>query len=97
MDLKKETKEYLNYVRKHPCFVCADSHVDLDHLQILGMGGKGSRKGTHSGTIIDFSCVPLCRPHHIERHSLGIRRFNEKYNVDLWKEAFMLLRSWYVE
>ena len=97
MDLKKETKEYLKHVRKHPCFVCSETNVDCDHLQIRGMGGKGSRKGAHSGTIIDFSCVPLCRLHHTERHSLGIRRFNEKYNVDLWKEALMLLRSWYVE
>ena len=76
--------------------VCGESNVDCDHLQIRGMGGKG-RKGTHSGTIVDFSCVPLCRLHHTERHSYGIRRFNKEYNTDLWKEAFMLLRSWYVE
>ena len=96
MDLKKETKEYLSYIRKHPCLVCGESNVDCDHLQIRGMGGRG-RKGTHSGTIIDFSCVPLCREHHTQRHSIGIKAFGIYHKIDLWKEAFLLLRGWYVE
>ena len=97
MDLNKETKEYLKFVRKHPCCVCGESNVDADHLQVRGMGGKGRRKGTHTGTLTDFSCVPLCRLHHTQRHSIGVKAFEIHFRVNLWKEAFMILRSWYAE
>ncbi len=95
MDLKKETKEYLSFVRSHPCLVCNESSVDADHLQARGMGGR-KNKGTHTGSLIDFSTVPLCRIHHTERHSIGTTKFQEKYNINLWREAFMLIRDWYV-
>jgi len=97
MDIKKETKEYLNFVRSHPCMVCSEARVDADHLQARGIGGASKHKGTHTGTLLDFSVVPLCRIHHTERHSIGTKSFQEKYKVSLWREAFMLLRSWYVE
>lgn len=97
MELIKETREYLKFVRSHPCLVCCETQVDADHLQARGFGGVSKRKGTHTGTLIDFSVVPLCRLHHTERHSIGAKSFQNKYNISLWKEAFMLLRSWYVE
>jgi hypothetical protein len=97
MNIKKETKEYLDYVRTHPCVVCSANPVDADHLQHRGMGGMGSKGKTHTGTIVDFACVPLCREHHSIRHSMTLRDFESKFRVNLWKEAFMLIRSWYVE
>ena len=97
MNLKKETKDYLGYVRSNLCICCGATPVDADHLQARGMGGKGSKGRTHTGTLQDFSCVPLCRLHHTERHSLSNRDFEDKYKVNLWKEAFLLLRSWFAE
>ena len=97
MNLEKETKEYLAFVRSHPCVVCCQRPVDADHLQTRGSGGVGRKGRTHTGTIVDFACVPLCRIHHSERHSFALRDFEKKHKVNLWKEAFMLLRSWYVE
>ena len=97
MDLKKETKEYLKYVKSHPCTLCGATQVDADHLIHRGMGGVGAKGKTHTGTLQDFTCVPLCRQHHTERHSLGIKGFDSKYKINLWKEAFLLLRSFYVE
>ena len=85
--------EYLAYVRNQPCAV---SHItmqcfgdtDPDHLKTRGSGGS------------DLTCVPLCRRHHSERHAIGSRRFEQKYNIDFqeinlhclieWMEAFIL-------
>jgi len=71
--------------------VCGRSPVDPDHLEHLGMGGA------NKGGLKDYSCVSLCRQHHSERHDLGLRRFEEKHNVNLWKEAFYLLRGYFAE
>lgn len=94
MDLKQETKEYLQYIRSHPCLICGQIGVDADHLDTRGMGG-GGKKGTHTGTMKDFSCIPLCRLHHTERHSYTLEKFQDKYNINLWKEAFKAIRDWY--
>ena len=86
MNLEKETKDYLSFVRKHPCIVCFEPHVDADHLQVRGMGGIGRKKGrTHTGTIADFACVPLCRLHHTERHSHTLRDFEKKHKVNCYE------------
>ena len=71
--------------------MCGRSPVDPDHLEHLGMGGA------NKGGLKDYSCVSLCRQHHSERHDLGLRRFEEKHNVNLWKEAFYLLRGYFAE
>ena len=96
MNIKKETKEYLSYVRSNVCLVCGATQVDADHLKARGMGG-GAKRGTHTGTLQDFTCVPLCRLHHTERHSLGLKGFQDKYKINLWKDAFLLLRNWFTE
>ena len=90
------TKEYIKYIKSQPCLVCGNSPVDPDHLETRGMGGKG-KKGTITGHIIDFTTIPLCRTHHTERHSHGTKDMNSKYRIDLWKEAFKLLRRYFVE
>ncbi len=84
-------KDYLKYIKSKNCLVCGVSPVDPDHLEHLGMGGA------NKGGLKDYSCVSLCRQHHSERHDLGLRRFEEKHNVNLWKEAFYLLRGYFAE
>jgi len=98
MDLVKETKEYLKYVRKHPCSVAGCTNigqVEADHLEARGMGGR-KRKGTHTGTLVDFTCVPLCRSHHTERHSKTLRDFEDKHKINLWKVNSKMVRDFYV-
>ena len=82
-----------SFVRSNGCIVCGSFGVDADHLKARGMGGSGVKGRTHSGTLQDFSCVPLCRMHHTERHSLSNRDFEDKYRVNLWEEAFSLVRD----
>ena len=83
----KDGKGYIDYVRKTPCFICGRMGVDADHLSTIGMGGD--REGV---SINDFTCIPLCREHHSERHS-NHSKFEEKYKINLWKELFFLFRG----
>ena len=85
-----DSKDYIKYIKTHFCLICASSPVDPDHLETIGMGGNRKSK-----TIKDFSCVPLCRQHHTERHRIGTKQFEAKYNINLFKEAFYLLRKYF--
>ena len=84
--------EYLKYVRKQPCAICMQKPVDADHLETIGMGGNRRKRSPK-----DLSCIPLCRKHHTERHQIGNHSFEQKYIVDLWREAFNLLRRFILE
>ena len=83
------SKDYIKYIKSLHCLICGITPVDPDHLEHLGMGGANK-----SG-LKDFSCINLCRVHHRERHDLGTDRFEKKYNINLWKEAFNLLRRYF--
>ena len=93
---KADTERYIRFIRSISCIVCGGSPVDPDHLQHRGMGGAG-KGGTATGTVLDYSCIPLCRVHHSERHSLGINGFEKKYRLNLWREAFTLLRRYFLK
>lgn len=86
------SKDYLKFIKSHFCMICGKSPVDADHLEHIGMGGN--RK---INTIKDFSCVPLCRQHHTERHNLGSYQFEDKHSINLWKEAFHLIRKYFTK
>ena len=87
---KLSSKKYLDYIRRQFCLVCGITPCDPDHLEARGMGGANK-----SG-FKDYSCIPLCRKHHTERHQLGNQKFEYKYNINLWKDAFNLLRRFFV-
>ena len=77
--------EHLAKVRKMPCLVCGHE-ASPHHLKTVGLGRNRKRELIEHKTVI-----PLCTIHHTEIHQIGIRRFNEKYNIDCWREAFRLV------
>ena len=81
-------KEYIEYIKHKPCSICFKTPVDAHHLEAIGMG---SNREKH--TQKDLTCVPLCREHHSEYHNIGFKGIFSKYNINLWEEAFNLLRS----
>ena len=85
------SKNYIKYIKKQPCIVCGSMPCDPDHLEARGMGGA-NRDGYK-----DYSCVPLCRIHHTERHQIGNKRFEDKYILNLWYDAFNLLRRYFIK
>ena len=91
-DVSVNTKDYLKYIKSKHCLVCGSSPVDADHQDTIGMGGDRKKQ-----TIKDFTCIPLCRKHHTERHNIGSFQFEHKHSLNLWKEAFYLLRGYFAE
>ena len=87
-----DTKEYLTYIKSQFCLICSTTPIDCDHLEAIGMGNNRKHQ-----TPRDFSCIPLCRTHHSERHFIGNERFEHIYRINLWKEAFRLLRRYFIE
>ena len=88
----KDSLKYLDYIRGCTCLVCFALSPDPDHLEAIGMGGNRRKP-----TLKHHSATPLCRMHHTERRTLGIPRFEDKYKINLWKEAFKLLRRYHAE
>ena len=94
MDLKEQklqSKKYLNYIKEKPCLVCGTTPCDPHHMEAVGMGGA------NKDGYKDYTCVPLCRYHHTEYHSAGIVYFESRYKINLWKDAFNLIRRYFVE
>ncbi|MGV3043490.1 putative HNHc nuclease, partial [Staphylococcus rostri] len=53
---------------------------DLAHLEAVGRG-RDRTKINHYGNKV----LALCRDHHTEQHTIGIKSFNEKYHLqDSW-------------
>lgn len=76
---------YKKYILSHSCLACSSREVDGDHLLARGRGSASQN---------DFSLIPLCRRHHSERHTGGSVKFEERYHLDLWQEAWRLLATW---
>ena len=84
------SKDYIKFIKSHHCLVCGRTPVDPDHLEHLGMGGSGKSSK-------DWSVIPLCRMHHRFRHDGGPEKFERRYNINLWKEAFNLIRKYFTQ
>lgn len=63
-------RSLLNEIKKRPCVCCGlTTGSDPDHILSKGAGGDDSENNVW----------PLCRRHHTERHSFGLRRLAAKY------------------
>jgi len=81
-------KKYIDWIKSGECLICWKPNPDPDHLEAIGMGGNRKKH-----TLKHFSCIPLCRLHHTERHSLGVTGFQERYGINLYKELFKKFRE----
>ena len=80
-----EGLQYVNFIRQQKCCVCyVDAPNDPDHLDAIGMG-----RDRHNPNLYEhYSCIPLCRKHHIERHTMSIADFDKKHHCNLWWETY---------
>ncbi|RHW49707.1 hypothetical protein DS831_05965 [Bombilactobacillus bombi] len=58
------------------CIICG-RHVDIDHT--FGLVGMGRNRRWVDNSSSYF--LPLCREHHVERHTLGVYGFLDKYHI----------------
>jgi len=81
--------DYLEHIKTKPCLVVGRT-AEMHYLDPIGMG-RDRKKPLRE----HYSVIPLSREYHIEIHSIGVVRFNELHNLDVWKEAFNLLLEFF--
>ena len=77
-------KKYLEYIRKIPCLI-SGKVADPHHLTSRGAYGS------------DYTALPLARRYHTEIEQIGVKKFEEKYNINVWKEAHRLLERFMLQ
>ena len=88
--VKTFSEEYLEYIKLQPCCVTGTNvSVDAHHLEAVGMGQNRKKPSQKH-----FTTVPLSRELHTEVHAIGLNKFQEKYNVQLWQEAYYYFAKW---
>ena len=66
---------YISAINKK-CVICG-AKADLHHVERVGMG-RNRNEIVHIG----MECLPLCRLHHNEAHTMVDKEFFEKYHLD---------------
>ena len=66
---RNTSKKNLALVRAMDCFICGTRPVDVDHIKSRGAGGGDDLPNLQA----------LCRSHHVERHTIGIKQFLKRY------------------
>jgi hypothetical protein len=89
--------EYRAWISRMPCIVCGAPAPSHSHH----LAGKGARGADPILGGSDYTCVPLCAAHHTGLgagiHTMPLREFEARHNINLWKEAFRLFRLWLKE
>tara|TARA_R100000773_G_scaffold20599_1_gene18373 strand:+ start:5178 stop:5498 length:321 start_codon:yes stop_codon:yes gene_type:complete len=83
--------DYVDFIRSKVCCVTGNGVADPHHLHALGMGANRKKPNARH-----FTCIPLSREMHTELHAQGMHYFEQKYNIDLWQEAYYLFISYLV-
>ena len=79
-----EDKKYLEYIRKRGCLI-SNEKADPHHLTTRGACGS------------DYTAIPLSRKYHTEIEQNGVKKFEEKYKINTWKEAHRLLERFMLQ
>jgi len=87
--VKLHSLDYLEWMRQQPCCLTGNPVADLHHLEAIGT--RGHRKEPNQR---HFTVVPLVREKHSELHDIGIHKFQEKYNIQLWQDAYYYFAKW---
>lgn len=58
--------------------VCCGKPADLHHVDSVGAHGGDRERINHIG----LRCLPLCREHHSESHTIGQQSFIDKYHLE---------------
>ena len=86
--LSIDTVEYLDHVRSLPCLISGKA-ADPHHLKAVGAGRKRSTE-----KLEDYMIVPLFRQYHSELEQIGMKKFEEKYKLNLYECALSILVKW---
>ena len=83
------TLDHLPFVRSKPCSVKSPDckgPIIAHHLKAVGSGNDRKRPSYRH-----LSTVPLCGFHHIHIHGIGLKAFEEKYEINMFEYALSLV------
>ena len=74
--------EFIDHIRKQTyCCICMMSGpVEPHHLKAVGMGNNRKKE-----MDAHYSCIPVCRPCHMDYHNIGIKDFEKKHRISVYK------------
>ncbi|MBF2216169.1 putative HNHc nuclease [Staphylococcus haemolyticus] len=76
-DLLKQDKSFLYWSTvNRNCVICGKPNSDLAHLEAVGRGMNRNKINHY-----DKHVLALCRKHHTTQHQMGIKSFNEYYQL----------------
>ena len=80
-DLLKQDKSFLYWSTvNRNCVICGKPHADLAHYEAVGRGMNRNKMNHY-----DKHVLALCREHHNEQHAIGVKSFDDKYQLhDSW-------------
>jgi hypothetical protein len=84
---KEYSLEYIEFMRDQPCCISMQHGCDLHHLDNIQVNRK-------KPNMRHFTVVPLNRLLHTEFHAMGIDKFQQKYKIQLWREAMYSFGRW---
>tara|TARA_R100000808_G_scaffold24903_2_gene59203 strand:- start:5382 stop:5627 length:246 start_codon:yes stop_codon:yes gene_type:complete len=57
-----------------------DGPVEPHHLKAVGMGRNRKKEMARH-----YTCIPVCRPCHMDYHNIGIKDFEKKHGISVYK------------
>jgi len=90
--IEEHSLDYVDFIRGKQCCVSGNHVADPHHLHAIGMGANIKKPNARH-----FTCIPLSRDMHTELHQIGMQRFQDKYKVDLWQEAYYFFINFLVQ
>ena len=88
MKLRNGLTDYKKYIETLPCLI-SGGVTEGHHLVSIGMG-----RDRKLSRWEDYTRIPLSREYHSELHQIGLAQFEKKYQVNLYKEALIILAKW---
>lgn len=80
---RETSEDYLEYLRGQRCVICLAPNGEPHHLDSRGSGGS------------DFAACTTCRDCHRLIHQKGLAFVEEKYKVNVWRQAHRQLRRYH--
>ena len=80
--MKPDLKGWYEFVHSLPCAACGAHGVEAAHMRVILSSKTGDRlPRSHKGRAA-WGCLPLCKPCHLEQHTIGEYAFADEHRLD---------------
>lgn len=79
---RRENKEHLAWIRERNCIICGTPYVVPAHIKFADARILKPLSSNIGMKADDRFVLALCHMHHEKQHSMGERKFWDKYHVD---------------